>query len=99
RYDVFSFCFIMVSSFYNVRLVWEDTSSQQIPDDVRFWIDVFGVGLVTGIMSGLFCIGASPFIHLGLLVFLGLSVQQSVGTTLVFVLPIALLCCFGYYYV
>lgn len=76
---------------------WEKTGSQQIPVGVHFWIAAFGVGLVTGVMSGLFGIGASPFIQIGLLVFLGLSVQQSVGTTLLIVLPIALLGSFGYY--
>lgn len=48
------------------------------------------LGLVTGILSGTFGIGSTPFIQIGLLLFLGLSIQKSVGTTMLIILPIAI---------
>ncbi|MCP8969929.1 sulfite exporter TauE/SafE family protein [Ectobacillus ponti] len=56
------------------------------------------VGAVTGFLSGTFGIGSAPFIQLGLMVVLGLSVQQSVGTTMLVILPIALAGGTGYYF-
>lgn len=47
------------------------------------------LGLVTGMMAGSFGIGSAPFIQLGLMVLLGLTIQQSVGTTMLVILPIA----------
>ncbi|HDR7640408.1 sulfite exporter TauE/SafE family protein [Bacillus wiedmannii] len=48
------------------------------------------LGLVTGMMAGSFGIGSAPFIQLGLMVLLGLTIQQSVGTTMLVILPIAI---------
>ncbi|PFJ19223.1 hypothetical protein COD67_14115 [Bacillus cereus] len=48
------------------------------------------LGLVTGILAGSFGIGSAPFIQLGLMVLLGLTIQQSVGTTMLVILPIAI---------
>jgi len=48
------------------------------------------LGLITGILSGAFGIGSTPFIQLGLLAFLGLSLRQSVGTTMLVIVPIAI---------
>lgn len=48
------------------------------------------LGLVTGILSGAFGIGSTPFIQLGLLTFLGLTIRQSVGTTMLVILLIAI---------
>lgn len=56
------------------------------------------VGLVTGLLSGTFGIGAAPFIQIGLLVIMGLSLRQSVGTTMLVILPIALAGGVGYYF-
>ncbi|MGE8204977.1 sulfite exporter TauE/SafE family protein [Heyndrickxia sp. NPDC080065] len=47
------------------------------------------LGINTGILSGTFGIGSTPFIQLGLLTFLGLSLRQSVGTTMLAIVPIA----------
>ncbi|WEG12214.1 sulfite exporter TauE/SafE family protein [Pullulanibacillus sp. KACC 23026] len=47
------------------------------------------LGIVTGILSGTFGIGSTPFIQLGLLTFLGLSLRKSVGTTMLVIIPIA----------
>lgn len=55
------------------------------------------VGLVTGLLSGTFGIGAAPFIQIGLLLILGLTLKQSVGTTMLVILPIALAGGVGYY--
>ena len=48
------------------------------------------LGLVTGMMAGSFGIGSAPFIQLGLMFLLGLTIQQSVGTTMLVILPIAI---------
>lgn len=63
----------------------------------RFWLSAAGLGIITGLMSGLFGIGAAPFIQIGLLLFFGLTIQQSVGTTLLIILPIALVGGLGYF--
>ena len=83
--------------FTKFGLFWEKTGAQKVPLGIHFGVATFSVGVVTGMMSGMFGIGASPFIQIGLLVFLGLSIQQSVGTTLLVLLPIALLGGIGYY--
>ncbi|NHM33081.1 sulfite exporter TauE/SafE family protein [Neobacillus terrae] len=56
------------------------------------------VGIASGILSGTFGIGSAPFIQLGLIVIIGLSVQKSVGTTMLVILPIALAGGTGYYF-
>ncbi|KEK23165.1 sulfite exporter TauE/SafE family protein [Bacillus gaemokensis] len=48
------------------------------------------LGVVTGGLAGAFGIGSAPFIQLGLMVLLGLTIQQSVGTTMLVILPIAI---------
>ncbi|WP_438824042.1 sulfite exporter TauE/SafE family protein [Bacillus sp. JJ1773] len=55
-----------------------------------FWIRAITLGLLSGLMAGSFGIGAAPFIQLGLMIFLGLSVRHSVGTTMLVMLPIAI---------
>ncbi|MGG5252499.1 sulfite exporter TauE/SafE family protein [Neobacillus sp. SM06] len=56
------------------------------------------VGIVTGLLSGTFGIGSAPFIQIGLLVIMGLSLQKSVGTTMLVILPIAVAGGVGYYF-
>ncbi|WP_026573388.1 sulfite exporter TauE/SafE family protein [Bacillus sp. UNC438CL73TsuS30] len=56
------------------------------------------VGIITGLLSGTFGIGAAPFIQIGLLVIMGLTLKQSVGTTMLVILPIALAGGVGYYF-
>ncbi|MED1467282.1 sulfite exporter TauE/SafE family protein [Bacillus salipaludis] len=56
------------------------------------------VGIITGLLSGTFGIGAAPFIQIGLLGIMGLSLKQSVGTTMLVILPIALAGGVGYYF-
>lgn len=56
------------------------------------------VGLVTGVLSGIAGIGAAPFIQIGLLVIMGLSIKKAVGTTMLVILPIAVAGGIGYYF-
>jgi uncharacterized membrane protein YfcA len=88
---------LWVRLFTRFGQLWAKTGGQQGPAGVTFLIAALGVGIVTGILSGLLGIGASPFIQIGLLIFFGLSVQRSVGTTLLIVVPMAMLGGFGYY--
>ncbi|MEC2524508.1 sulfite exporter TauE/SafE family protein, partial [Bacillus thuringiensis] len=57
---------------------------------VKYLLKCVCLGLVTGMMAGSFGIGSAPFIQLGLMVLLGLTIQQSVGTTMLVILPIAI---------
>lgn len=54
-----------------------------------FWLAAGAVGIVTGALSGLFGIGSTPFIQIGLLTVLGMSPRQAAGTTMLVILPIA----------
>lgn len=54
------------------------------------------IGFVLGMISGLFGIGSSAFIQLTLLLVIGLSVQLSVGTTMLVMFPISLIGGIGY---
>lgn len=64
---------------------------------IRFWLNTCCIGITTGTMSGLFGIGAAPFIQVSLLIFFGLSVQKAAGTTMFIIIPIALIGGVGYY--
>ncbi|WP_248513919.1 sulfite exporter TauE/SafE family protein [Sporosarcina sp. NCCP-2222] len=55
-----------------------------------FLAKTVALGIITGLLSGAFGIGSTPFIQLGLLTFLGLSLRQSVGTTMLVIVPIAI---------
>jgi len=63
----------------------------------QFWFASSSIGVITGTMSGLFGIGAAPFIQVCLLIFFGLSVQKAAGTTMFIIIPIALMGGIGYY--
>lgn len=66
------------------------------PIGKQFWIAACGLGIFAGILSGTFGIGGTPFIQIGLLIFFSMSIQQSAGTTMLVILPIALLGGIGY---
>ena len=70
--------------------------SKSIPVGLKFWLTACGLGIVTGVLSGTFGIGATPFIQIGLLVFFSTTIHQSAGTTMLVILPIALLGGVGY---
>ncbi|MBU5209428.1 MULTISPECIES: sulfite exporter TauE/SafE family protein [Bacillus] len=48
------------------------------------------LGLVSGMLSGMFGIGSAPFIQVGLLILLKLSIRQAVGTTMLVIIPISI---------
>ncbi len=59
-------------------------------NSVGYWLAAGVIGLVTGVLSGTFGIGSTPFIQIGLLTLLGMSVRQAAGTTMMIIIPIAL---------
>ncbi|MCE5335259.1 MAG: sulfite exporter TauE/SafE family protein [Desulfobacteraceae bacterium] len=63
---------------------------------VTFWLVTCALGLLCGVLSGTFGIGAAPFIQIGLLLFFSLSLPQVAGTTMLVILPIAFTGGFGY---
>lgn len=56
----------------------------------RFWSKAAAVGIVCGLLSGMFGIGATPFIQIGLMTVLGMSARFAAGTTMLVILPIAI---------
>ncbi|MCS0670074.1 sulfite exporter TauE/SafE family protein [Cytobacillus firmus] len=74
------------------------TNKSETKSAISFLIRAAFVGIVTGVLSGTFGIGSAPFIQLGLLIVLGLSLQKSVGTTMLVILPIAMAGGIGYYF-
>ncbi len=62
----------------------------------RFWVMAILAGAVNGLLSGTFGIGATAFIQLTLLFCFGLRLRQSVGTTMLVILPIAIMGGIGY---
>ncbi|KYG29071.1 sulfite exporter TauE/SafE family protein [Priestia endophytica] len=68
----------------------KDTANQKLMGNAELWIKSIILGIITGVMSGTFGIGSAPFIQLGLLMLLNLSVRQSVGTTMLVIIPISL---------
>jgi uncharacterized protein len=63
---------------------------------IKFLVVACGLGLLCGVLSGTFGIGAAPFIQIGLLVFFSLSIPQVAGTTMLVILPIAFMGGVGY---
>jgi uncharacterized membrane protein YfcA len=68
------------------------------PSPRNFWVKACGVGLIVGAISGMFGIGATPFIQLGLMILLGLPIRQAAGTTMLVIIPIAIGGGAGYYH-
>lgn len=62
-----------------------------------YWVFASLIGLVTGALSGLFGIGSTPFIQLGLMLLLRLPMRFAAGTTMLVIIPIALAGGAGYY--
>ncbi|MFC5652769.1 sulfite exporter TauE/SafE family protein [Paenibacillus solisilvae] len=63
----------------------------------RFWLYALLIGVVTGALSGLFGIGSTPFIQLGLMLVLRMPLRYAAGTTMMVIIPIALAGGAGYY--
>jgi len=100
---LFTGTMLFVSSVVlGLRMFYFSHVKLPIRDDVRkakgahFWIWACGFGLVCGILSGTFGIGAAPFIQVGLLIIFGLSVQKVAGTTMFVIVPIAFMGGLGY---
>ncbi|GER68658.1 sulfite exporter TauE/SafE family protein [Weizmannia acidilactici] len=68
----------------------ESIQTKSIPSGMNFTFRALLLGIVTGLLSGMFGIGSTPFIQLGLMVLLSLSVLQAAGTTMMVIIPIAL---------
>lgn len=75
----------------------KDNSEKESMPASKFIRRAAVVGGFTGLLSGTVGIGSAPFIQIGLLVIMGLSLKQSVGTTMLVILPIALAGGAGYY--
>lgn len=85
------------------RLTWPDLplfrtkkGQEPITDGSRFWILAVLAGIGNGLLSGTFGFGAAQFIQLSLLIFFAMPLFQSVGTTMLIILPIATFGGFGY---
>lgn len=85
------------------RLTWPNLplfhireGQKQITEGSRFWILSVVAGLGNGLLSGTFGFGAAQFIQLTLLIFFAMPLFQSVGTTMLIILPIAAFGGFGY---
>lgn len=55
----------------------------------KYYIRCCAIGLVTGMLSGAFGIGATAFIQISLMIFFGISLYQAIGTTMMIIFPIA----------
>jgi len=82
--------------FFYSKEVLSPAESKSMPVGLQFWVTACGLGIVTGVLSGTFGIGATPFIQIGLLVFFSMTIHQSAGTTMLVILPTALLGGVGY---
>ncbi|WP_416829061.1 sulfite exporter TauE/SafE family protein [Ectobacillus polymachus] len=65
---------------------------------ILFFVSACGIGFITGALSGLFGIGSTPFIQIGLMAILGMSVRKSAGTTMLVIILIAIAGGTGYYH-
>ena len=88
---------ILVVRLFIVRKI-KANDQKETPSNLVLVKKAALVGLITGLLSGTFGIGAAPFIQIGLLLILGLTLKQSVGTTMLVILPIALAGGVGYYF-
>jgi uncharacterized membrane protein YfcA len=70
----------------------DGTSQMPMP----FWFSVIFSGIGTGLLSGVFGIGSTPFIQLALLILFGLSLRHAVGTTMLVIMPIAVFASVGF---
>lgn len=80
-----------------IRLLIVSKGREENPSSIRIHRAAL-IGLVTGLLSGMFGIGSTPFIQIGLFMILGLPLRQSVGTTMLVILPIAFAGGAGYFF-
>jgi uncharacterized membrane protein YfcA len=65
--------------------------------NLKYWLYAIAIGIVTGLLSGIFGIGSTPFIQIGLMTLLGMSVRYAAGTTMLIIIPIACSGGIGFY--
>jgi uncharacterized membrane protein YfcA len=82
--------------FHPDSSIFAHISTGKVTSGRRFWITAIIGGIVNGLLSGTFGIGATPFIQLTLMLFFGLTMIEAVGTTMLVILPIAVMGGFGY---
>ncbi|WP_397334330.1 sulfite exporter TauE/SafE family protein [Paenibacillus glycanilyticus] len=82
---------------YQAKHAGKEAAVPMRASGLRFYIFAAAIGLITGALSGLFGIGSTPFIQLGLMLILGLSMRFAAGTTMLVIMPIALAGGAGYY--
>ncbi|NIK71674.1 sulfite exporter TauE/SafE family protein [Paenibacillus sp. BK720] len=82
---------------YQAKHGGKSPSTPMQASGMRFYASAASIGLVTGALSGLFGIGSTPFIQLGLMLMLGMSMRFAAGTTMLVIMPIALAGGAGYY--
>ncbi|RXZ81323.1 sulfite exporter TauE/SafE family protein [Paenibacillaceae bacterium] len=87
-------CGILI--WLKTRMRFTGEASELPMRSLRFWVIAVLVGLACGVISGVFGIGATPFIQLALLIFLRLPIHQAAGTTMLIILPIALAGSYGF---
>ncbi|WP_425434535.1 sulfite exporter TauE/SafE family protein [Paenibacillus catalpae] len=82
---------------YQAKHAGKAESAPMQAKGMKFYLSAAAIGLITGALSGLFGIGSTPFIQLGLMLILGLSMRFAAGTTMLVIMPIALAGGAGYY--
>ncbi|WP_046179560.1 sulfite exporter TauE/SafE family protein [Domibacillus tundrae] len=78
-------------------LFLKDTSKPVDEKSHVIWIKGIFLGLLAGTLSGTFGIGSAPFIQIGLMILLHLTIRQSVGTTMLVIVPLAIGGGIGYF--
>lgn len=87
---------VYLKVFHPKNRLFSHASPTRLTGGQKFWAAACIGGLVNGILSGTFGIGATPFIQLTLMIFFGLTMIESVGTTMLVIMPIAVMGGFGY---
>lgn len=77
---------LILVRLFIVKETQEDSGQQ---NNLNIWVKAVVLGVIAGILSGTFGIGSAPFIQIGLMILLRLSIRQSVGTTMLVIIPLA----------
>lgn len=77
---------LILVRLFIVKETHEDSGRQS---NLNIWVKAVVLGVIAGILSGTFGIGSAPFIQIGLMILLRLSIRQSVGTTMLVIIPLA----------
>ncbi len=88
----FSSMLVVLQMFFSFR----GLLTLKVSDKGKFFVVASSMGIVCGMLSGAFGIGAAPYIQIGLLLFFNLSIYQVAGTSMLVTFPIAFMGGFGY---